>query len=318
MKKVYCIGEILIDFVAEHQGKNLTEARQFVKKAGGAPANVAAAIAKLGGQSFFVGAAGNDPFGHFLKETLINHKVSIQFMQQYHTFTTLAFVSLSENGERDFVFNRGADADLTYDKNVSSQFYDHILHFGSATAFLEGSLKTTYRTYLDRAVAGNCLICFDPNYRSDLWKNNEEAFKDSCYTFLKKCHLAKLSLEEALLLSNTNMLETALKNLRAHSQAVLCITLGEKGTLVSTPEFTMTVPSILVKPVDTTGAGDAFIGCLLKELADISHPLAVLTNQDLLKNLVKRANAFGALTTTRLGAIEALPSKEMLDTINFQ
>ena len=219
MKKVYCIGEILIDFVAEHQGKDLTEARQFVKKAGGAPANVAAAIAKLGGQSFFVGATGNDPFGHFLKETLISHKVSTQFMQQSEVFTTLAFVSLSENGERDFVFNRGADADLTYSEYLSSQFTDHILHFGSATAFLEGSLKTTYTTYMEEAIARKCLVCFDPNYRSDLWKNNEKTFIDACHSFLKNCHLAKLSLEETLLLSNTNTLEKALKNLHTHSPA---------------------------------------------------------------------------------------------------
>ena len=80
----------------------------------------------------------------------------------------------------------------------------------------------------------------------------------------------------------------------------------------------MTVPSILVKPVDTTGAGDAFIGCLLKELSDMEHPLKALSNRDLLEKMVKRANAFGALTTTRLGAIDALPAREMLDMINFQ
>jgi len=108
MTRVFCIGELLIDFVAENQGNNLSKANNFTKKAGGAPANVACAIAKLGGKSSFVGCVGNDPFGVFLLDTLKQENVDVSMADQSDTFTTLAFVSLAEDGERDFVFARGA------------------------------------------------------------------------------------------------------------------------------------------------------------------------------------------------------------------
>ena len=107
MKKIYCIGELLIDFVAENQGSDLSKAVEFTKKAGGAPANVACAIAKLGGSSLFVGCVGADPFGQFLEDTLKKAQVDIRHLQRSDTFTTLAFVSLAADGERDFVFSRG-------------------------------------------------------------------------------------------------------------------------------------------------------------------------------------------------------------------
>ena len=122
MKKIFCIGELLIDFVAENQGKDLTKAKEFSKKAGGAPANVSCAISKLGGDSVFIGCVGNDPFGTFLLRILEDEKVDISLAQKSDTFTTLAFVSLDEDGERDFVFSRGADRELAYDSSHKSYF----------------------------------------------------------------------------------------------------------------------------------------------------------------------------------------------------
>src|SRR5690554_5118632 len=136
MKSVYCIGELLIDFVAEKQGSDLSKAKDFTKKAGGAPANVAAAIAKLKGNSYFIGCVGKDPFGSFLLNILEKDLVNTDLIQRTATFTTLAFVSLAEDGERDFVFSRGADKELSYDRSLKERFKNQIVHFGAATALL--------------------------------------------------------------------------------------------------------------------------------------------------------------------------------------
>ncbi|MGB3150087.1 MAG: PfkB family carbohydrate kinase, partial [Maribacter sp.] len=126
MKNIFCIGELLIDFVAEKQGKDLSKAKEFSKKAGGAPANVACAISKLGGKGVFIGCVGNDPFGKFLLDILKNSEVNTSLIQKSEVFTTLAFVSNDENGERDFVFSRGADRELKYDSSIKNKFKDNM------------------------------------------------------------------------------------------------------------------------------------------------------------------------------------------------
>ncbi|MEO9478321.1 MAG: carbohydrate kinase [Maribacter dokdonensis] len=314
MKKVFCIGELLIDFVAENQGKDLSKAKEFSKKAGGAPANVACAISKLGGDSFFVGAVGNDPFGSFLLRILENEKVDISLAQKSDTFTTLAFVSIAEDGERDFVFSRGADKELTYDSSLKSNFDNNIIHFGAATALLGGPLEETYSRYLFDGLTKNAIISFDPNYRVDLWKNKEEVFIRKCHPFIEKSHLCKFSLEEAQLLSGKEDLEDACQIFHEMGTKIIVVTLGGEGTLLSTAKFKKTIPSIKVSPKDTTGAGDAFIGCFLQQIAQYSNFEDLLTNENLLTNMVARANKAGAITTENFGAIESLPTLQQLDS----
>lgn len=312
MKKVFCIGELLIDFVAENQGNDLSKAVEFTKKAGGAPANVACAIAKLGGKGIFVGCVGEDPFGKFLLETLKKEGVDISLAQISSTFTTLAFVSLAEDGERDFVFSRGADKELSYDSNLRKGFHGNMLHLGAATALLGGPLETTYSKYLFDALTKEMFISFDPNYRSDLWKENEKQFVKKCMPFIEKSHLCKFSEEEAMLLSGKSNLEEACDFFHEVGTKVIAITLGKKGTLVSTNQRKEVVPSVPVKPVDTTGAGDAFIGCLLYQISNLDNYDQVLNN-DLLLKMVRMANKAGAITTTKFGAITALPTKSQLE-----
>ncbi|WP_405412044.1 carbohydrate kinase [Maribacter sp. Asnod1-A12] len=313
MKKVFCIGELLIDFVAENQGKDLSKAKVFSKKAGGAPANVACAISKLTGDSFFIGAVGNDPFGTFLLRVLENEKVDISLAQKCNTFTTLAFVSIDEDGERDFVFSRGADKKLTYDSSLKSNFENNILHFGAATALLGGSLEETYNRYLFDGLTKNALISFDPNYRIDLWKDKEDVFIRKCHPFIEKSHLCKFSLEEAQLLSGKEKLEDACQVFHEMGTQIIVITLGGEGTLLSTSSFQKTIPSIKVTPKDTTGAGDAFIGCLLQQIAQHARFEEILNNESLLTQMVSRANKAGAITTENFGAIESLPTLQQLD-----
>jgi fructokinase len=311
-KNIYCIGELLIDFVAEKQGADLSKANEFVKKAGGAPANVACAIAKLGGKSAFIGCVGKDPFGTFLLDTLERYDVDISMAQRSDTFTTLAFVSLAENGERDFVFSRGADKELVYDSSVKSVFKDNMVHLGAATALLGGSLEKAYGHYLFDALTKGAFISFDPNYRGDLWKNKETVFVKKCLPYVEKSHLCKFSLEEAQLLSGTAEITTACEILHQVGAQIIAITLGGDGTYVSTKTTQETIPSIRVNPIDTTGAGDAFIGCLLQQIATLPNSMQILEDDALLLEMVKKANKAGAITTTGFGAIESLPSQDQL------
>lgn len=312
MNTVYCIGELLIDFVAEKQGSDLSKALEFTKKAGGAPANVACAIAKLGGKSTFIGCVGNDPFGSFLLNVLKDGHVDISLAQRSKTFTTLAFVSLAEGGERDFVFSRGADKKLKYDPAVKKNFKENILHLGAATALLGGGLEEAYGRYFFDALTQNTFISFDPNFRSDLWRDEEEIFIKKCMPFIQKSHLCKFSLEEAQLLSGKEDLNEACDILHEIGAQIITITLGGEGTLVSTAEKKQTIASIPVNPVDTTGAGDAFIGCLLQQIATLQHPHNILTDTELLLKMVGYANKAGAITTTGFGAIPSLPTRDMV------
>lgn len=313
MKKVYCIGELLIDFVAEKQGSDLSKATEFTKKAGGAPANVACAISKLGGNGIFIGCVGDDPFGKFLLETLKSEGVDISLAQLSDTFTTLAFVSIAEDGERDFVFSRGADKELKYNPALRKNLSGNILHLGAATALLGGPLEKTYAKYLFDGLTKEMFICFDPNFRSDLWKDDEETFVKKCMPFVEKSHLCKFSLEEAQLLSGKEDLNEACDKLHKVGTKIIAVTLGKDGTLLSMNGTKKTIPSVSVSPIDTTGAGDAFIGCLLYQISDLGSFDPVLEDFELLEKMVAKANKAGAITTTNYGAIVALPTKEQLE-----
>ena len=312
MKKIFCIGELLIDFIAENQGKDLAKAEVFTKKAGGAPANVACAIAKLGGLSKFIGCVGRDQFGSFLLDILEDNHVDISLAQRSKYFTTIAFVSIAEDGERDFVFSRGADKKLKYDSTIKKSFQDNMVHFGAATALLGGDLEAAYGRYFFDALTQCAFISFDPNFRGDLWKGEEHIFVKKCMPYVQKAHLSKFSLEEAQLLSGKTDLEECCAVLHEIGTKVITITLGGEGTLLSTENSKHTIPSIPVNPVDTTGAGDAFIGCLLQQIAGLHDPKEILEDIDLLIGMVKIANKAGALTTTNFGAIPSLPDQEQL------
>lgn len=313
MKEVFCIGELLIDFVAEKQGSNLSLAREFTKKAGGAPANVACAVAKLGGKSAFIGCVGNDPFGTFLLNVIENEGVDISLAQRSEIFTTLAFVSIAEDGERDFVFNRGADKELKYSPAIKKRFNKNIIHFGAATALLGGSLEEAYGRFLFDAITQNAFISFDPNYRADLWKNRTDIFVKKCMPFIEKSTLCKFSLEEAKLISGKENISDACEFFHEAGSEIITITLGSQGTFVSSQGRSQIIPSISVKPVDTTGAGDAFIGCLLKQISTLDNIESIRTNPNLLSEMITMANKAGAITTMNYGAIKSLPSQTQLD-----
>jgi len=312
MKEIFCIGELLIDFVAEKQGSDLSQANIFTKKPGGAPANVACAISKLDGKSSFIGCVGNDQFGNYLLGVLEENKVNLTLAQRSKVFTTLAFVSISEEGERDFVFSRGADKELQYDSSIKKKFKDNMVHFGAATALLGGSLEDAYSHYLFDALTQNSFISFDPNFREDLWKDDTETFIKKCMPFIEKSHLCKFSLEEAQLLSGKIDIEEACAFFHTTGVPLIVVTLGRKGTYVSSKNLKKTIPSIIVEPVDTTGAGDAFIGCMLRQISSLAEPESILEENTVLENMVEKSNMAGAVTTTNFGAIPSLPTSSQI------
>ena len=178
--KVLCIGEALIDMICTDRGSSLSNGQNFLKKAGGAPANVAAAIAALGAKVDMAAKVGKDPFGDHLIQLLKEMGVNTDWIiQDTHYFTTLAFVSLMADGERDFYFNRGADGQLSTQDLDALQLNEYsVVHFGSATGFLPGPLQTTYTRVLEKAKAQNTIISFDPNYRHLLFQNNKQRIID--------------------------------------------------------------------------------------------------------------------------------------------
>ena len=310
MNKILCVGEALIDMICTDKGRSLSDGDQFIKKAGGAPANVAAAIAALGGHVALVAKVGNDPFGKHLIDTLRSFSVNTDWiLQDDQHFTTFAFVSLLENGERDFYFNRGADGQLNRQESESIDLHEFsIIHFGSATGFLPGALQTTYRELLERAIQKNVYISFDPNYRHLLFKDRKQSFIDQSWKFLTACHFFKVSDEEALLLTGCGNLQDAALVLLDKTNAVFAITLGSQGTLLGMNGKTTIIESIPVTPVDTTGAGDAFVGAVLYQLAAWSDRPG-LTIQHLTENdwhkIILNGNKAGARTCEYLGAMEA-------------
>jgi fructokinase len=249
---------------------------------------------------------GNDPFGKQLIEVMQSFGVSTKWMLQTNDhFTTFAFVSLMEDGERDFVFNRGADGELSraeIEEIILDEF--SIIHFGSATGFLPGPLQAAYQGLLQKALQKNIFISFDPNYRHLLFKNNTQTFIDQSWNFLESCNFFKVSDEEALLITGAVTLSDAVKIFLQKTNAVFAITLGKEGTMLGINQETVIIPSIHVRPVDTTGAGDAFVGAVLYQLSTIQTGLANISF-DNWKNIIANANKAGARTCEYLGAMEA-------------
>lgn len=307
MTKILCVGEALIDMICTDRGSSLADGNQFLKKPGGAPTNVAAAIAALGGEVELAAKVGIDPFGDHLIEVMKSFGVSTKWMiRDIDHFTTFAFVSLMENGERDFYFNRGADGHLNIEDISGIDLKEFsIIHFGSATGFLPGPLQGAYHTLLERARNEKLFISFDPNYRHLLFKNEQESFINQSWHFLHHCNFFKVSDEEAILLTGTDSLENATNELLKIPDVIFAITIGKEGTILGFNGTTKNIPSISINPVDTTGAGDAFVGAVLYQLSKL--PVEKISAMDEIQwsSVFNNANKAGARTCEYTGAMEA-------------
>ncbi|WP_412998474.1 carbohydrate kinase family protein [Neobacillus sp. 3P2-tot-E-2] len=303
------MGELLIDFFCTDVDINLLKGQNFQKQAGGAPANVCATIAKLGGTALFSGKVGNDPFGHFLKKTLDDVQVDTAMLvfDDFHP-TTLAFVSLQANGERDFVFNRGADAFLVEEEiDIDKLNEAAIHHFGSATALLSDPFQSTYFQVMRHAKEQGKFISFDPNYRKDLWKNRISEFIHLAKKGSSLADFVKVSDEELKLITGIPNLAEGTNHLHELGAKVVAVTLGSEGTYLSNREKSEIVPSVKIKSVDSTGAGDAFVGATLFQFAKDNPEIE---DFEKLKKIIYFSNRVGALVCTKVGAISALPTLE--------
>lgn len=307
MKKILCIGEALIDMICTDKGSSLADGNNFLKKAGGAPTNVAAAIAALGGNVELLAKVGTDPFGRHLIDTMQEFNVSTKWiLQDPEHFTTLAFVSLMENGERDFYFNRGADGQLSVKDIEPIDLREFsIVHFGSATGFLPGPLQSAYQGLLQQCLQNEIFISFDPNYRHLLFQNNTQTFIDQTWNFLNSCHFYKLSDDEAMLITGRAAVADAVEILLQKTTAVFAITLGKEGTMLGINGETVIIPSIAVEPVDTTGAGDAFVGAVLYQLNSFNLEQIQKLPVNNWEKILFNANKAGARTCEYMGAMEA-------------
>lgn len=314
-KTVITVGEVLIDFFCTDVEKSLREGTHFLKQAGGAPANVSVVISMLGGASAIVGKVGADPFGDFLRQTLADRRVNTSMLVRDHrASTTLAFVSLKADGERDFVFHRGADQflrdeDLHFDQLDKAK----ILHFGSATALLSDPLRKTYLKVMRKARQKRIFTSFDPNYRRDLWSGRTDEFIAQVRQALPYADFVKVSAEELQIVTGGNSnREDALKTLHEQGVKLVVVTLGKDGSLFSNGLKIKHVPSINVQSIDSTGAGDAFVGAVLYRLSQLDDPETVIGNEQQLEEIVSFANRIGARVCTQVGAITAFSADSFI------
>lgn len=309
MAKIICPGELLIDFVCDDRDTLLQDGEHFIKKAGGAPANVCAAIVKLGSSAAFVGKVGKDSFGKFLKKMVADLGVDIKYCLEDSEYnTTLAFVSLTSDGERDFEFMRGADENLKVEDISFEDFSEStIIHLGSATALLGGELYKSYLAFTEYAQAHDKVISFDPNFRDALFGEKIPLFRERCKEIIKVSDIIKVSLEEGSLIAEETEEESMIDKLHDLGAKVVTITKGKEGSILSINKEKVVIPSIPVKMVDATGAGDAYIGAVLAQVAEAENPKETLACMESMKKVIAVANKVGAKTTEKYGAIQAIP-----------
>lgn len=314
MAKIFTIGEALIDFISEQSGVELKKVNSFQKAPGGAPANVAAAVAILGGRSHFIGKLGQDAFGDFLVETLKNVGVGTDYIFRTNKANTaLAFVSLKENGERDFSFYRNPSADMLLEESeICNDWFEagDILHFCSVS-LVDAPVRKAHIAAIEAVKKAGGFISFDPNIRLPLWEDHEE-YKSIIREFIKYADVLKISEDELEFITGINNEEKAIQWLLSFDIKVLIITRGSKGASAYFGGYEINVEGFKVKAVDTTGAGDAFIGAFLYQILSNGIDINNMTYKSIKDNL-KFSNAVAALTTMNKGAISALPSLETVE-----
>lgn len=305
MIDIVSLGEILIDFTPN--GTNEQGITLFARNPGGAPANVLAMNSKLGGTSAFIGKIGNDAFGAYLKDTLNSHNIDTSgLVTDSEVPTTLAFVQLDKSGDRSFSFYRNPSADMMLNTNeVKKELINDckIFHFGSVSLTDEPCRKATFDSVAYAKEHGK-IISFDPNYRPLLWKDKAESIKIITKA-IAFSDILKVSEDEMYLITNETNLELGSEKLLNMGPSLVLVSLGEKGACFRNKKHFGIFPTYNVNAVDTTGAGDAFVGAMLWQIKDFN--LCEISNMNLAEN-INFANAAGSLTTTQRGAIPALPT----------
>lgn len=306
MSRVWVTGDAVVDLLPD-------SSNTLLKCPGGAPANVAVAISRLGGNAAFFGRVGNDPFGHFMAMTLSDEQVDTHYLvKDDNQRTSTVLVDLDEDGERTFTFMVKPSADqFTQVKDIPEFTAGEWLHVCSIALANEPSRSSTL-TALKKVKAAGGYISFDPNLRDEVW-NNPAEIKSVVLDAIQLADVVKFSEEELAFLTDTNSIAEGLDVIGSFGNKLVLVTQGAKGVLIDVDGVRELVSGTAVKPVDTTGAGDAFVGGLLAKLSQTSEWQSASTIQA----AIRWANACGALATTQKGAMSALPTeKELSDFIN--
>jgi fructokinase len=311
MADVICLGELLIDFVPTVTPTTLIEAPAFKKAPGGAPANVAVGLARLGVSSAFMSKVGEDPFGHFLADTLAGAGVDVScLLFTDEARTSLAFVSLRADGDREFMFYRHPSADMLF----APEEVDHAaleraraLHYGTISMISEPSRSATLHA-VEVARQTGCLISCDPNLRLPLWPDAASA-RQGMLDAMSRAHVIKISDSELEFLTGSDDPSVARTQLWCEGTELMLITAGPEGCTYLTASSEGHVAGFQVDAIDATGAGDAFVAGILQGL--VRDP-GVLRDEPRLRELCRFANAVAALATTERGAIPAMPTPDQV------
>ncbi|MBY0098626.1 carbohydrate kinase family protein [Mesobacillus maritimus] len=322
MGKLFSIGEVLIDFIPLQKGVALKEVFAFERAPGGAPANVAAAVAKYGQEAEMISMLGTDAFGDFLVEQLT--KVGVQtnkILRTSEANTALAFVSLQNNGERDFSFYRNPSADMLLgEEEIDPQWFQagDILHFCSVD-LVESPMKHAHKKAIKSVSNAGGIVSFDPNVRLPLWKRKADC-RQAILEFIPFADIVKVSDEELEFITGIENEEKALQSLFIGNVKAVVFTKGASGASLILPGNHYTSSGYSVEVKDTTGAGDAFIGGFLYNLLELQATPEKVEGilQHHQAEILRFANASGALTTTEKGAISALPTKEEIELLIAQ
>ncbi|QGY32671.1 aminoimidazole riboside kinase [Pantoea cypripedii] len=301
--RVWCLGDAVVDLLPEGPGR-------LMQCPGGAPANVAVGIARLQGNSGFIGRVGEDPFGHFMRQTLTDEQVNTHFMSADPAHrTSTVVVALDEDGERSFTFMVRPSADLFIEPDDLPKFHaGEWLHCCSIALAAEPSRATTF-TAMQRVKTAGGFVSFDPNIRHDLWPDDAD-LRHCLDRALQLADVVKLSEEELAFVSGSTHIDTSMMQLAARFDIrLLLVTQGKAGVKACHNRQISHYPTLPVISVDTTGAGDAFVAGLLWGLAQHGLP----ENEPQLAARLACAQICGALATTAKGAMTALPYLHQLE-----
>jgi fructokinase len=317
MADVVAFGELLVDFVPAAGPESLIAAETFKKAAGGAPANVAAGLARLGVSSAFMGMTGEDGFGRFLAGELLKAGVDISPLRfTSKARTGLAFVSLEPNGERDFLFYRSPGADMLMtpkDIDESALRAARAFHFGSISLATEPSRASTLHAAALARHHGR-LITYDPNLRRELWSTADDA-RAGMRLGLAEAEIVKISEEELHFLTGEPDLIAGGRSLWHPRLRLMAITRGRAGCYWLTTNAHGEVRGFRVMAIDATGAGDAFMAGLI---AGILGTAGLPSDAAAITAVCRFANAAGALATTGRGAIPSMPTRQAVEELMRQ
>jgi fructokinase len=310
---IVCLGELLVDMFPAELGRKLVEVSAFRPKPGGAPANVAVASTRLGAQSAFIGKVGDEAFGHHLAEILRQEGVDVRGMRfDEEARTGMAFIAKLDENTAEFVFYRNPGADMRLraeelDRDLLQE--SRAFHFGSLSLGQEPSRGATLEAARIAREAG-ALISFDVNYRPTLWSSPEQAYEQVIAT-IPHVNLLKVNEVELALLAGSEDLDTASKTLLEMGPDLCVVTLGPDGSYFRVTEGGKYIPPFKVQAVDAVGCGDAFVAGLLCQLVVGADWRAQLTMAHM-REILRYANAVGALTALKQGVIHSLPSAAMV------